>query len=699
MSTPIKMLIVEDREDDVMLVVHELSRNDFEVQHLQVSNANEMQAALENQSWDIIISDYTMPTFNGIEALGILRQKDNETPFIFVSGTIGEEVAVSAMKAGANNYILKKNLKPLIPVIRREIQDTRIRKEYKKAINSLRQSEEKFRQAFDHSGIGIALLQIDGRFTQVNQTLCDMLEFSKEEMLKQNHFSFIPHEEDKLKIKSVLDTMPSQKNSALKEEIRYKNHSGHDIWVRLTLSTVCNDNGVLLYYIAQVENIQMRKMAETQLSYLVSHDRLTGLESREKLASGIDSAITLAKEKEVNIGILCIDLDRFKLINHALGHDVGDIFLQIVAKKLQALLARDGSIARIGGDEFIIIIENINDAKEIIGMAESILQLFTKPLVSQKIEAFVTASIGISLYPKDGHDSITLLKNADAALGLAKEHGGNTYRFCSAELPKEISDKLNLINELRAAVVQKQFIVYYQPIIHLESGKIASLEALVRWEKSENEIISPLKFIPLAEETGLIVEIGELVLRDVCKNIKEWLLSKKLISIAVNLSPRQMHGKNLFEKIIKIFQEHTAALEHLELEITESILVKSLKDDWKPLAELKELGIKIAIDDFGTGYSSLNYLHELNVDKIKIDKSFIDGLPSNSDSATICRTIIAMAHAMNIKVVAEGVEHQEQLDFLKKHHCDEVQGYYFSRPVEQEKVNSLLDGFGIFHEK
>lgn len=690
MSTSLRVLMAEDNPDDVQLILRELHRANFEVTHKVVFTAEMLDEALGTQTWDLVLSDYSMPQFNGIEALSLVRQRNTDVPFIFVSGTLGEDMAVSAMKAGANDYVLKGNLKRLVPAINRELRDASVRREHRLAELRLKESEERFRHAFDHAGIGMALVGIDSHFMQVNPALCRMLGYNQETLLKTNHRNILyPKERKKFEI--AVAGLLSQENMTCQLEVRYQKKQTKGVWALLNVSLVCSSNQVPLYFIFQAEDISARKIAEGKLKHLAHHDALTGLANRSLLAESIKQAIEIAKEKTHSVAVLFLDLDRFKMINDTLGHDVGDLFLQVVAKRLYATLRTSDIVARIGGDEFVIIIPQISDDENVIDVAQKIINSFIDPFMVKDQEFFVTTSIGISLYPHDGQDSLTLLKNADVAMYLAKEQGGNSYQFCTPDMPIKIHEKMMMHNALRHALMDNEFLLHYQPKVDINTGKIFGVEALVRWQRKSGELVSPLDFIPLAEETGLIVELGEWVLRTACQQNKRWHQQGFLISMAVNLSPRQLREGNALETIVHILKETDLAPDFLELEITEGMIMQVVEHNSQVLNALKEMGVKISIDDFGTGYSSLSYLKRFNVDRLKIDQSFIKNLPLDADNRAITSAVIAMAKTLNIQVIAEGVETKEQLEFLREHQCDEIQGYYFSRPIDAEKMTLMLE--------
>lgn len=425
---------------------------------------------------------------------------------------------------------------------------------------------------------------------------------------------------------------------------------------------------------------------KSKLLYLSHHDLLTNLPNRVLLRDRLSQAVKRNTPPAI-VALLFIGLDRFKKINETLGREVGDHVLTCVAKRLNECNDHGGVLARLSGDEFAIIVENNRELTTISKIAKQILSQFTEPIVTNEREIYLTASIGISLYPSDGNNTRQLMTNADIALTRAKDEGRNRYQFFEAEMTRHTHKFFKLENDLRKALDLDQLMVYYQPQINLETGKTTGLEALARWNHPQLGVISPVDFIPLAEECGLIVPIGEWVLRKACQQIVMW---KKQglppISVAVNLSPLQFKQENLVSTVSQIITETGIDPSILELEITESMIMDSVDQATSTMVELTELGLQLAIDDFGTGYSSLSYLRYFPLSKLKIDKCFIERVISDEDDASLASAVIALAHSLNLKVVAEGIETEEQAEFLRQKNCHQGQGFLFSKPLPAHKL-------------
>jgi len=434
-----------------------------------------------------------------------------------------------------------------------------------------------------------------------------------------------------------------------------------------------------------------RRKAEERIRHLAHYDELTGLANRNMFTQCLNHAVAQARRNDQQLAILFIDLDRFKNINDTLGHAAGDQALVEFAERLRGCLRASDTIGRLGGDEFVVLLEEMPQPAHSVAVAQKILSNVAKSIIIDGQELHVTASIGISVFPADGVDSQGLLKNADIAMYRAKELGKNNFQFYAAQMNVHTVERLALESSLRRALERDEFVLHYQPKVLLNSGRITGMEALVRWQRPDMGMIPPMQFIPLAEETGLIVPIGEWVLRTACAQTKTWFdQGLSPLRVSVNLSARQFVDEQLLGMVAKVLAETRLPPAALELEITESTVMPEPERAANLLNELKKMGISISIDDFGTGYSSLAYLKRFPIDCVKIDRSFIKDLPGDEDDASITHAIIMMAHGLNLSVVAEGAETAAQVDFLRAHGCDEVQGYYFGKPMPGHEFAELV---------
>jgi diguanylate cyclase (GGDEF)-like protein/PAS domain S-box-containing protein len=450
-----------------------------------------------------------------------------------------------------------------------------------------------------------------------------------------------------------------------------------------------NVNGVLGTY----EDITDRKVAEERVQYLAYYDALTGLPNRTLLQDRLSKALASARRQKDKVALLFLDLDRFKDINDSLGHALGDFVLQEVAERLKGWAREQDTVARLGGDEFLIVLTRVREVADAAVAAERLMEKMAAEFVVQGHSLGITCSLGISIFPEHGTDGEALIKNADAAMYSAKENGRNHLRFFTADMNAQVVERLTLENSLRLALEKREFFLMYQPQMDMATGRITGLEALLRWQHPELGLVPPDKFIRIAENIGLIVPIGEWVLRTACSQVRKWQdEGLPAVSIAINVSAVQFRQEDFCELTRRVLHETGLAPQYLELELTEGLLLANADVTFSVLQELKAMGLTLAIDDFGTGYSNFNYLRQFRVSKLKIDRSFIRDVAVNPDAAAITTAIISMAKSLNLKVIAEGVEDEAQMSFLRAHQCDEIQGYYFSKPLAVDKVADKLRG-------
>lgn len=462
------------------------------------------------------------------------------------------------------------------------------------------------------------------------------------------------------------------------------------IWVNERAELEFDADGKPSRGVGTTQDITERKLAEARINHLAFYDALTGLPNRALCQDRLQQAISAAARHGGELAAIFIDLDMFKQINDSLGHAAGDRLLQETARRLQACMRGSDTVARLGSDEFVVIMDGAMEGG-INMLAQRLLGALREPFTIDGRVLHITGSLGMALYPRDGGNAHALLCNADVAMSRAKEQGRDNARFYTEEMNRKAQERFALEEDLRRALAQDEFVLHYQPRVDLHSGEITGLEALARWQHPEKGLVAPDIFIPVAEETGLILPLGEWVLREACTQAKAWEKAMgKPVSVAVNLSARQFRQVNLIERVFAILNETGLSPACLELEITESMVMNQAEEVVATLTRLHGLGVRLAIDDFGTGYSSLNYLKRFPVHVLKIDKSFVDGVPSDPGDTTIVTTIISMAHDMKLKVVAEGVESEAQLAFLRARGCDEMQGYFFSRPLPAREAESLL---------
>ncbi len=468
-----------------------------------------------------------------------------------------------------------------------------------------------------------------------------------------------------------------------------KNGESFPVWT--SISCVRGKDGVIAYYFAIFSDIAERKNAEKQIYRLAYYDTLTGLPNRAMLFTLLKQAMTEAHRNNLHGAVLLIDLDRFKQVNDSLGHEAGDLLLKEIAHRLNGCVRDEDVVSRIGGDEFVVALFDITKREHAAIVTEKILAALSQPIVINGHELLAAASIGISVYPDDGDDAETLLKCAGIAMYRAKQgDGAEQYMFFSREMNQRSLERLQMENNLRRALERRELLLHYQPQLDLASGKIIGAEVLLRWKHDDGPLISPAQFIPIAEETGLIVSIGEWILETVCLKNKQWQeAGLPIVKLAVNISAKQFRPQ-LPHLVERILQRHRLDPAFLELEITESVIMHKADSVISMMTNFQRLGVTLSLDDFGTGYSSLSYLKRFPIDTLKIDQSFVRGLPGDANDTAITKAIISLARNLNLGVIAEGVETAEQLEFLRAAGCDEIQGYYYSRPLPEEDFVRFL---------
>ncbi|GAA0368041.1 hypothetical protein GCM10009092_35390 [Bowmanella denitrificans] len=560
----ITALVVEDVEDDMLLLLQELRRGGYRLQCERVDTPEALRKQLTSRKWDIVFCDYSMPQMNGRQALDIVRSIDLDVPFIFVSGSIGEDIAVEAMRTGAQDYIMKHNLKRLTPAVCRELDDAKARHE--------------------------------------------------------------------------------------------------------------------------------RRAAELRLQFLTHYDQLTQLPNRVLFQSKLSESLQLCEAIQAMTAVVCVNLDKFKNINDSLGYDAGDLVLQEVACRLKNVLSPPSVVARFSADEFFILLPNIGSRQAVVKLMENILYSLERPFNLQGCRLYLNASVGMTLSPQDGNDAQTLLRNADIATCRVKDKGGKNYGMYTPDMTVRLEELMELEQAMRRALHNQEFQLYYQPQVSLRDNKLIGVEALIRWHRPAQGMVSPGDFIPLAEETGLIIPLGEWVLRQACIQACRWKQAgHPAFRVAVNISPLQFRQQALAEQVLTLLQEYELEPSWLELEITESVIMQDTAAALTTLNRLKQHQVHVSLDDFGTGYSSLSYLKHFKVDMIKVDQAFVKDVSQDQDDATIISAIIAMAGKLGMKVIAEGVETQHQYDFLREEGCDYIQGYLIGRPMPAEQFDAWLE--------
>lgn len=561
--------------------------------------------------------------------------------------------------------------------------------ERKRAQNELELREQRFRALVEKSWSGVALLDADLAFTYVGSSTQRLLGYAERELIQTSFLGFV-HPRDRQPTRDIFIDLASTPNHEANAELRFLHKNGTWIWIEAFGQNLLHDstvNAIVVNY----RDITQRKETEKQLEYQAYYDALTGLPNRLLFRDRVVNAIAQAKRHRRGIAVMYLDLDHFKLVNDGLGHSVGDGLLSEVAARLQGSIRASDTISRLGGDEFTILLNDTNSTDAIFAVARKILHSLTRPFRVAGHELFVTASIGISIYPADGEDVETLLKCADSAMYRAKELGRNQAQLFLASMNERYARRLEVEQSLHHALERNELEVFYQPIYGHDPKKVIAFEALLRWNEPGKGIVEPAEFIQLAEETGLIVPIGAWVLRQACEQLRKWRAAGAPdLRVSVNISAPQLQQPRFGDLIAATLRDSEIPASALELEITESVAMQNTDLTMQVLRDLRRQGVGIAIDDFGTGQSSLMYLKQFPIGTIKIDQAFVRDVPGESSAAAIVSYIINLAHTIGLHVVAEGVETEEQFEFLKANGCDAVQGFLFSPAVPAQSASDLL---------
>ena len=552
-------------------------------------------------------------------------------------------------------------------------------------------------QACEQSPVSIVITNHQGLIHYINPKFEEISGYTLAEVIGQNPRVLKSGETSPEEYQYLWQTISG--GQTWHGEFHNRKKNGELYWEKASISPIVNHQGVITHYVAVKEDITLRKQQEEQL-YLQAHfDPVTHLPNRTLAMDRLNQALESAYRHQYKVAVMFIDLDRFKAINDTLGHDQGDQLLRETGQRLQSCLRKTDTVARLGGDEFLVILPKIKASLEVAAIARRILSLLRHPLQLDFHEVFVNASIGVALYPEDGNQNSDLLKNADTAMYAAKADGRNTFKFFTAAMNTTAQNRLQLEYNLRRAMINREFFLVYQPLIHLESGTIIGAESLIRWQSPTLGDIPPQQFIPLAEETGLIVELGEWIIQTALHQLREWQevltnvetgITPQQFCLAINVSPRQLKDSYFLDNVREALGQSQVPPHCLELEITEQLLMENDQDNLSVLQKLQHLGISLSIDDFGTGYSSLSYLRKFKFSVLKIDRSFITELPDHSEDSILVKAIIAMAHQLKLKVIAEGVETAGQVDFLAAQQCDYLQGHFFSPAIAADDFTQLL---------
>jgi diguanylate cyclase (GGDEF)-like protein/PAS domain S-box-containing protein len=689
----LQLLILEDSPADAELMERELRQCGLLFEAERVDTEKTFTRALLRPKIDIILADYRLPEFDGITALRIARAKRPDIPFIFVSGTIGEDVAIEALKSGAIDYVLKDNLKRLCPSIRRALREKAEADERKRSERALKESEMRFRTLVrEVKDYAIFRLDKNGNIVTWNEGVEHILGYKEREIIGKHLSILYPKDGDRIK-NSEKDMQTAVIRGGTHAEETEQRKDGSIFFATKAITALRDEGGQIDGFSVVLHDISERKVAEETIRHNAFHDALTGLTNRNSMEEAFLTASESARRQHRKMALMFLDLDRFKTINDTLGHQMGDAILKEMAVRLKRAMRGEDIVSRWGGDEFVILAGEISSEAALAAITSKLLETIKEPVHVGHHVLHITTSVGIAMFPDDGKEITELLKNADVALYRAKHEGRDRYRMYDPDMNARFHEKLRMEDHLRRAITLGELVPFYQPIIGTD-GAIAGVESLVRWNNPKFGFLGPDQFIPLAEESGLIIPIGEWMMREASMQYVKWLTAGIAPpNISVNVSSRQFSDQSFIDHVHEVLKTSGLPPERLELEITETIAMEDTPGEREKLRELHEIGVGLSIDDFGMGYSSLDYLKRYPVTRIKIDKSFVDNALSNKADSAIVHAVIAIAHGLGMRVVAEGVETKDQLMFLRALDCDSFQGYYFSKPLPASEFSAWLSQY------
>ena len=703
-SFPVKpqILIV----DDEPLILEGLSRL-LATREYDVITANggcEALVAIGKQQFDVILLDLGMPDLNGTEVLRFVADRSSETPVIVVSGDSTIDAAIKALRGGAADFV-RKPYEPeeLLRRIDNTLTRRRLERENNHILQRLQQSEKWHRFLVNSSPDFIYTLDGEGRFTFVNDRVESLIGYRREDLLGQ-HYSLVIHEDDIARAEHVFNERRSGDRNARNIEIRLKCNpgvrrprlmNGRCKSVELTATGMYDENAspfeqrfIGSYGVAK--DVTERKQAEETVHYQAYHDLLTGLPNRALFRDHLGLMLAQAKRNRSPLAVLSLDLDHFKVINDSLGHTIGDELLLAVGARLRQCLREGDTLARLGGDEFAVLLPTLVSRSDVDHICRKVIQVLSKPVYVKGHEIYISVSIGACVAPEDGEMIDSLIRQAEIAMYQAKSQGRSRLQFWESGMQAPYSERMQIEADLRRALARNEFVLFYQPQVDTVTGEVRGFEALLRWWHPQRGLLTPVDFIPVAEESGVIVPIGDWVLRQASAQMAAWRKADlPPVRLSVNISARQLESPDFVESVMRAVQVYSLDGHQMELEITESLLMRDFEANAIKLGRLSAAGIRLAIDDFGTGYSSFKYLSRFPIHSLKIDQSFVQEL-ERDENMSIVNAMVAMGRGMNLNVVAEGVETESQRMSLEKMQCHEIQGYFYSAALSGHEATALL---------
>jgi diguanylate cyclase (GGDEF)-like protein/PAS domain S-box-containing protein len=685
------LLLVEDNPGDVRLLremFHEQGLHHTEL--TQVETMAQAEKHLAGSNVDIILLDLGLADAQGLQSIRRARAVAPGVPLVVLTALDDESLAARALQEGVQDYLIKGQIdaRGLLRALRYAVERKTMQEEL---------FEEKERAQVTLNSIGDAVIctDISGNITFLNLVAVRMTGWSRDEAAGRP-MAEVFHVLDATSRKTTPNPMEmavrQNRTMHLPSNCILIQRDGGEIPIEDSIAPIHDREGRVTGVVIVFRDVSSGQTMALQLAYSAHHDFLTGLPNRKLLNDRVSQAILTATRYMNKVAVLFLDLDGFKHINDSLGHSIGDRVLQSVAKRLVDSVRGSDTVSRQGGDEFVVLLSEVAHSEGVAIAARRLLQVGAEPHSIGQHELYVTACIGVSVYPEDGMDVETLIKNADTAMYQAKENGRQSYQFFEPAMNVRAVERQSIEGSLRRALERQEFTVHYQPKINLRTGEISGAEALIRWTHPTRGPVSPAQFIPVAEDCGLILPIGNWVLLEACKQAQAWVeAGLPLGTMGVNISAVEFRNENFLEGVFAILKDTGLNPNLLELELTESVLMKRPESTASVLRALRAKGVQVAVDDFGTGYSSLSYLQKFSIDALKIDQSFVRRITTAPDETTIVNAVISMAHSLKLRVVAEGVETIKELEFLEAHQCDEAQGYFFSRPVLPEQFAKLLE--------
>jgi diguanylate cyclase (GGDEF)-like protein/PAS domain S-box-containing protein len=687
-----RLLLVEDNPGDARLLREMFNERGVsaatELTHVETLGAAEKH--LSEREVDIILLDLGLPDAQGLAALRRTKAAAPRVALVVLTGLDDESLAAQALQEGAQDYLIKGQIEArgLLRALRYAI-------ERKIMEEALFVEKERAQVTLGCIGEAVVCTDIAGKITFLNVAAEQLTGWSLDEAAGRPMVEIF-----RTRDSSGEDTAETTAAVAIlriramhmPSSCMLIRRDGVEVPIEESIAPIHNREGQAIGAVIVFRDVSAARATALQIVHSAQHDFLTGLPNRVLLNDRIEQAILMAKRNSAQIALLFMDLDGFKHINDSLGHPVGDMLLQSVSQRLVSCVRGADTVSRQGGDEFIVLLSEVQHSEVASVMATRILKAVATTHSVDKHDLHITTSIGVSSYPDDGLNAETLIKNADTAMYQAKENGRQCFRFFKPAMNARAVERQSIEESLRRALQRQEFTLHYQPKICLRTGAIVGAEALIRWTHPKRGSLSPAQFIPIAEDCGLILPIGRWVLREACEQARAWVEEgQRPITMAVNVSAMEFGDDAFLDGLFTVLEETGLESTALELELTESVLIKRVESTAGILRTLRQRGVRVAVDDFGTGYSSLSYLRKLPIDSLKVDQSFVRQITTGGDDVAIVTAVINMARSLKLKVIAEGVETRTELEFLKAHHCDEAQGYYFSKPVPARQFAALLE--------